>query len=292
MAKTDTVKGTQVEEIEILHSGEAIAYKTDEIGFDELVSNLKSEIMKKDWVMSLEEKRVGKSVILEITSAEQKLSVVLSPSGSMRIENGFITTEGDPANFNYVVDGNEVHILGLDFSNFEYEKPETGYGPTYGTTSSIINLNMETLIIPAKIDGKTVTEVKFIDNKSVDNLSSAIVVKGVKEIVYPETVKVIGSSDDVTNEYVVFKDIETIVLPNELVEIGSKAFWFNTKVTNLLIPSKVERIVGNPFIGMSEDLVIEIEGKDSEMDFEEFNGFYIDFDGAAILNDNIHYLGK
>ena len=151
---------------------------------------------------------------------------------------------------------------------------------------------METLIIPAKIDGKTVTEVKFIDNKSVDNLSSAIVVKGVKEIVYPETVKVIGSSDDVTNEYVVFKDIETIVLPNELVEIGSKAFWFNTKVTNLLIPSKVERIVGNPFIGMSEDLVIEIEGKDSEMDFEEFNGFYIDFDGAAILNDNIHYLGK
>jgi competence protein ComGC len=195
--------------------------------------------------------------------------------------------------FNYRInENNEVEIIGLNFDKMEYERTES-LGE-YGHEESAIKLDIETLVIPAQIQGKQVTKVGFGDN-IISEVVKYYIVQGVKEIVYPDTLQVLAANGN-TNKDIIFEDVEKINLPKGLTEISGRIFWCCNKVTQITIPASVKKITGTPFNGWQKTAVINIEGKDGKEDFEEldevWNCYSYHMENWVDLINNINYLGK
>ena len=166
------------------------------------------------------------------------------------------TEEADESWFNYRInENNEVEIIGLNFDKMEYERTEALGG--YKSDERAIKLNIETLVIPAQIQGKKVTKVGFGDN-IISEVVGYYIVQGVKEIVYPDTLQVLAGKGGESGN-IIFEDVEKINLPKGLTEISGEIFWCCNKVTQITIPASVKKITGRPFSGWKSTAVINIE---------------------------------
>ena len=191
--------------------------------------------------------------------------------------------------FNYRInENNEVEIIGLNFNKMEYERTES-LGEY--KNNEAIKLNIETLVIPAQIQGKKVTKVGF-GNNIISEEKGFYIVQGVKEIVYPDTLQVLSAG----RKDIIFEDVEKINLPKGLTEISGEIFWCCNKVTQITIPASVKKITGSPFMKWQKTAVINVEGKDGKEDFEEldelWNCYFYNTEHWVELINNINYLGK
>ena len=198
------------------------------------------------------------------------------------------TEEADESWFNYRInENNEVEIIGLNFDKMEYEKTTSFVydGKERGT----LKLKIETLVIPAQIQGKKVTKVGFYDNIISEEVD-VFIVQGVKEIIYPDTLQVLAGMERGAN--IAFVDVEKINLPKGLNEIAGKIFLCCNKVTQITIPSSVKKITGSPFMKWQKTAVINVEGKDGKEDFEQIDIYWnrLEYRQDDVLN--VNYLGK
>ena len=218
-----------------------------------------------------------------------------------------VETVSDEEIFVYDETEEGIEIVGLDFTKLECEKTETGFG-IYASeehpVSAIKIENMKTLKIPATINGKNVISVNFFSNRSIGNyLGAWVTVIGIEEIVYPETVKIIGS-EEYAEPSINLSSVKKIQLPEGLEEIRSGEctypFVGMTELEEITIPSSVKKISSMGFYGTrhqekDSNLIVNIKGKDSEADFEESYGgkflLYSDDSGNAFYA-TVNYLGK
>ena len=155
----------------------------------------------------------------------------------------------------------------------------------YASENNIIKVNFETLEIPSQIDGKDVVKISFVNNYSSElDTDWRITIQGIKKIVYPNTLQVLGSTD------VLFEDLTEVSLPNSLLEIQNDAFLCCISLKNITIPSSVEIIKGTPFRGC-EDLTINVEGKTSKEDFHEISDYWNHL-GHYIGYAQVNFLGE
>ena len=198
------------------------------------------------------------------------------------------TEEADESWFNYRInENNEVEIIGLNFDKMEYEKTTSFVYD--GKEERAIKLKIETLVIPAQIQGKKVTKVGFYDNIISEEVE-VFIVQGVKEIIYPDTLQVLAGMERAAN--IAFVDVEKINLPKGLNEIAGKIFLCCNKVTQITIPSSVKKITGSPFMKWQKTAVINVEGKDGKEDFEQIDIYWnrLEYRQDDVLN--VNYLGK
>ena len=185
--------------------------------------------------------------------------------GSVFSENQYVV---DESCFNYVInDNNEVEIIGLNFNNIDYEVTKA-LGIYAGRKA--VKWNIGTLVIPSQIQGKNITKISFVNNLTKGIITASdgkIVLQGINKIKYPSTLKVLGSTS------IVFEDINTINLPEGLTEIGNQAFFCTNKVKSITIPSSVKILGEMLFKAWNRNAIINIEGKDSESDFETIDKY-------------------
>ena len=213
-----------------------------------------------------------------------------------------IETVSDEEIFVYDETEEGIEIVGLDFSKLQYEKTETGFG-IYASeehpVSAIKIENMKTLKIPATINGKNVIAVNFFFSRSIGIHSgnNAIVI-GIEEIVYPETVKIIGSA---YGDIIHLSSVKKVQLSEGLEEIRSGAYSYPfvgmTELEEITIPSSVKKISSGAFYGtrnQDKNLIVNIKGKDSEADFEESYGgkFLLYSNSGNAFYATVNYLGK
>ena len=217
-----------------------------------------------------------------------------------------IETVSDEEIFVYDETEEGIEIVGLDFTKLECEKTETGFG-IYASeehpVSAIKIENMKTLKIPATINGKNVISVNFFSNRSIGNyLGAWVTVIGIEEIVYPETVKIIGS-EEYAEPSINLSSVKKIQLPEGLEEIRSGEctypFVGMTELEEITIPSSVKKISSMGFYGTrnqekDSNLIVNIKGKDSEADFEESYGgkFLLYSNSGNAFYATVNYLGK
>ncbi len=253
-ASVETTKGMEQEEIKVIHDSELISYTTEDITFDEFTNNIKKEILKKAWVEDLKENTDGENVIFDVTSKVQKITVELSPNGSMNLGKTKVTIGGnDTSIFNYEVVDNNVRIIGLNFANIDFVSKISEVIGYNNSMFSEITIDAQKLKIPSQIDGKTVTEINWKTHLN-SNLKNKVIIRGIEEIEYPDTLKKL-SNESLNTE---FPDVKVINLNDGLEEIGDYAFWNCNKVKSLEIPKSVNKINGRPFIGMNYNTIIMI----------------------------------
>ena len=220
-----------------------------------------------------------------------------------------VETFSDEDIFVYDETADGIEIVGIDFTKLECEEEETEFGiyAKEGYPSKAIKVkNMETLKIPSTINGKNVISVNFFVNRSIGisaQNSQSPIVTGIEEIIYPETVKIIGSETDAM--VLQFASVTKVELQEGLEEIratknrwGYKSpFLGMTELEEITIPSSVKKISAGAFYGIrsitnNKPFVIKIKGKDREADFEEPYGgkFSICWNGTDYAT--INYLGK
>ena len=153
---------------------------------------------------------------------------------------------------------------------------------------------------------KNVISVNFFVNRSIGisaQNSQSPIVTGIEEIIYPETVKIIGSETDAM--VLQFASVTKVELQEGLEEIRAtknrwgyrSPFLGMTELEEITIPSSVKKISAGAFYGIrsitnNKPFVIKIKGKDGEADFEEPYGgkFSICWNGTDYVT--INYLGK
>ncbi len=186
-------------------------------------------------------------------------------------------------NYNENTDG-KIEIIGFNFNHIDYEKTKA-LGIYVGQDA--VKINVDKLVIPTKIEGKEVVKVSFTTHISNEKLfmQSTGIIQGIKQIVYPSTVKELGAS-------CIFEDVETIQLPDSLETILENAFYGTQKVQEITIPKSV-MYMETPFGGWNEIAIIKIEGKASINDFLECRS---DFDCISTFDKDtrlqVEYLGK
>lgn len=221
-----------------------------------------------------------------------------------------VETFSDEDIFVYDETADGIEIVGIDFTKLECEEEETEFGiyAKEGYLSKAIKVkDMETLKIPSTINGKSVISVNFLYGKSVgisELYNQSSIVTGIKEIIYPETVKIIGSE---TEEGVLqFASVTKVELQEGLEEIrAAKNRWGGyrstflgmTQLEEITIPSSVKKISSGAFYGIrsitnNKPFVINIKGKDGEADFEESYGGEFSTCWNGTSNVTINYLGK
>ena len=220
-----------------------------------------------------------------------------------------VETFSDEDIFVYDETADGIEIVGIDFTKLECEEEETEFGiyAKEGYPSKAIKVkNMETLKIPSTINGKNVISVNFFVNRSIGisaQNSQSPIVTGIEEIIYPETVKIIGSETDAM--VLQFASVTKVELQEGLEEIRAtknrwgyrSPFLGMTELEEITIPSSVKKISAGAFYGIrsitnNKPFVIKIKGKDGEADFEEPYGgkFSICWNGTDYVT--INYLGK
>lgn len=164
-ATRKTKVATYKEEFNVIATPEEIAYRTGEISFDSMIQNVKSKIEQKDYVEEVKQKKVLKDTVLEATTDQGIISIILSEDG-MNVKEGEITAPeyADESIFNYTVndDGN-VEIKGFNFDNMEYEFIDN-YSEVYPYRSIMKIKNLPILKIPETIEGKKVVKVSMANN--------------------------------------------------------------------------------------------------------------------------------
>lgn len=138
---------------------------------------------------------------------------------------------------------------------------------TYSNITSTIKVGIEILVIPDTIDGREVSTVYFHDNIGFD---TAPIIEGIKKIVYPSSLKVLGSGNRWFGGYAggsgrkngdcIFCELEEVVLPEGLHTIKDWAFGLDVMLKSITIPSSVRVVEGVPFYGCSGDLKVYING--------------------------------
>ena len=220
-----------------------------------------------------------------------------------------VETFSDEDIFVYDETADGIEIVGIDFTKLECEEEETGFGiyaEEEHQSSAIKVKDMKTLKIPSTINGKNVVSVNFSYGRSVgisELYNRSSIVTGIEEIIFPETVKVIGSETDAM--VLQFVSVTKVELQEGLEEIratenrwGYKSpFLGMTELEEITIPSSVKKISAGAFYGIrsitnNKPFVINIKGKGSEADFEESYGgqFSICWNGTDYVT--INYLGK
>lgn len=191
----------------------------------------------------------------------------------------FSVAKANISYFNYRTTDDEAYIIGFNLANIPYKNT----GETVYSGNPLYVFLMEELVIPSEIDGKPVTQVSFDD--SIGGDVTDIGVGGVKEISYPNTLKILSG------ENTIFQDLETIFLPEGLEKITGKVFYFSDKVKQLTIPATVNTIEGKPFLGWNSNAIINVVGKASESDFENCDStvWYFSDMGDTIT---VNFLGK
>ena len=175
-ASVETTKGMEQEEIKVIHDSELISYTTEDITFDEFTNNIKKEILKKAWVEDLKENTDGENVIFDVTSKVQKITVELSPNGSMNLGKTKVTIGGnDTSIFNYEVVDNNVRIIGLNFANIDFVSKISEVIGYNNSMFSEITIDAQKLKIPSQIDGKTVTEINWKTHLN-SNLKNKVII--------------------------------------------------------------------------------------------------------------------
>jgi len=96
-------------------------------------------------------------------------------------------------------------------------------------------ITTDTLVIPSHISGIPVTRIAFLDTRERMN--------NIKRVILPDTLRVIGS-----RAFVGF-DLQEIVIPRGVIEIGNNAFMRNTSIHTVVIPSSVKLINMSAFLG-------------------------------------------
>lgn len=164
-ATRKTKVATYKEEFNVIATPEEIAYRTGEISFDSMIQNVKSKIEQKDYVEEVKQKKVLKDTVLEATTDQGIISIILSESG-MNVKEGEITAPeyADESIFNYTVndDGN-VEIKGFNFDNMDYEFIDN-YSEVYSYGNIMKIKNLPILKIPETIEGKKVVKVSMANN--------------------------------------------------------------------------------------------------------------------------------
>lgn len=160
-----------------------------------------------------------------------------------------------------------ITITGIDFSTYNATAGENQYGTA--------DLEIDTLVFPEKINGKTVKKVNWkdlvipLDNIDT-NSKSDIKIKGVKKIIFSDTITELYTnayegvnkdekeSNDVNyaNFRLIFPDAEEVKLPSNLKTIGSNFFagWgldADSRL-NLRIPLSVDSIGTWAFNGINK----------------------------------------
>lgn len=170
-----------------------------------------------------------------------------------------------------------ITITGIDFSTYNATAGENQYGTA--------DLEIDTLVFPEKIDGKTVKKVNWkdlvipLDNIDT-NSNSNIEIKGVKKIVFSDTITSLiangyegnnkeENENDVNfaNFRLVFPDAEEVILPKNLTTIGAYFFagwgvektgeWSYKHNLELTIPASVTTIGRDSFCGIKKILLEE-----------------------------------
>lgn len=155
-----------------------------------------------------------------------------------------------------------ITITGIDFSTYNATAGENQYGTA--------DLEIDTLVFPEKINGKIVKKVNWkdlvipLDNIDT-NSNSNIEIKGVKKIVFSDTITSLiangyegnnkeENENDVNfaNFRLVFPDAEEVILPKNLTTIGAYFFagwgaqktgeWIYNSNLELTIPASVYSI--------------------------------------------------
>ena len=286
-AKTETNMGKYREEIELI----AIEEQKEITDFENLINNIKAKIEEKDYVESVTRKEGVFNTVLEVQTDIDKISVVFSNSDiEVAIGEVEIQETADENIFNYRENSEgKIEIIGFNFDNMEIEDCIVN-DSIYQENQKGINIkNMPKLIIPNKIEEKDVVSVQFSENirNGSINYQELEIITGITEIIYPKTVKEISGK-----RYKILNDVQKITLQEGLETLSSYAFFGMIKLKSITIPSSVKKLKWNIFYGCDENLQINILGKESKDDFEEFDesAFNISFYGTLLTN--INYLGK
>ena len=148
---------------------------------------------------------------------------------------------------------------------------------------------MPKLIIPNKIEEKDVVSVQFSENirNGSINYQELEIIIGITEIIYPKTVKEISGK-----RFKILNDIQKITLQEGLETLSSYAFFGMIKLKSITIPSSVKKLKWDIFYGCDESLQVNILGKDSKDDFEEYHEYAFRIGFRRDMLTNINYLGK
>ena len=263
-ARDRTKLAVYTEEINLIASAEETSYKLEEISYDQMVQNVKSNIEAKKYVEQVNQKSVSIGTTLEATTDLGMITVVLSKDG-VTVSEGEITLPeaADARIFNYAVtdDGN-IEIKGFNLDNLEYDII-SGCSELYSYNTTVEIKNMQTLCIPEIIEGKSVTKVAFAYNiyngEEVRGLGvprygswTWLGVCGVNTIIFPDTAKIMGECDDA------FIDVNQVILNNGLETIESDAFFNMEKLETVTIPESVATVGYNAFSTFGDDQSITI----------------------------------
>ncbi|MBR4555216.1 MAG: leucine-rich repeat domain-containing protein [Ruminococcus sp.] len=123
-----------------------------------------------------------------------------------------------------------------------------------------------TLTIPSKIDGKTVSDVGELVDKSYS---------AVTKVSIPNTVNYIASG-----AFIKLNNLSDVTLPDSVKTICGAAFKGLTKLKAITIPKNVEKIIdGNPFFGCT-DLKITVDQQNKKLKVK--NGMVLDKTGKIV----------
>lgn len=193
----------------------------------------------------------------------------------------FDREETDSSYFNYIVNDDHVEIIGFNLDNIPNKRSVSNL---YNQKDGIL-VEIEHLVIPSKIKGKTVTEVSF--GTHIGNSDEVLVLKGIKEITYPKTTKIIKEGNTI------FYGLEIINLQEGLEEIYGACFAW-TGMSSITIPSTVKKISGAPFKGWDFDAVVYFLGKSSaeEIEIVELGDESVDYLGWRVRTLEISVYGR
>lgn len=147
----------------------------------------------------------------------------------------------------------------IDTSVFEYEENEDGtiFISDYNGTD-------ETVIIPAEIDGKTVTGIGVSSFAQCETVKHLIISEGIVDIL----------DNGFDGTFFPCKNLETVSLPSTLKTIGNNAFHHCRRLTNIAIPSGVTSIGKWAFYGCVSLTKLIISDSVIQIGEEAFNLSY------------------
>jgi len=168
----------------------------------------------------------------------------------------------DASWFNYIEQDGKIRILGIDFSKFsKFEIVDNNIGLYWDWGLKAIQMNIDTLIIPEKINGKEVVYVSFDQCKGLSDYigKRQVLINGLKTISYPITVK------EISGGTTLFQELEEIILQEGLEKISGKAFVCSSNVKSITIPSTIKEISGQPFWRWNDDAIVNINASEENL---------------------------